>query len=199
MTGNWAHFIFLAAFCFPAQPVLYCWQPQKLIWNKWTWSALPKANSTATEDLFSFILAAQIASAGDLLVTDPLRLPLSYLNPIVQAHNGCLCAFSLLPILNSRSPVLSLQYVQCKWQDSEWWWMFETGGGAGCYKPSWSISWLWGCQSEWRSGRHLACFPEPFISCWEPSSQPTGSFSKQQDQPATQYVPQSESHSILAK
>lgn len=129
MKGNRAHFIFLATFCFPAQPVLYCWQPWKLIWNKWTWSTLPKGNSAATEYLFSFILAAQIPSAGDLLVTDPLLLPLSYLKPIVQAHNSCLCAFSLLPILNSRSPVLSLQYVQCKWQDGEWWWMFETGGG----------------------------------------------------------------------
>lgn len=78
---------------------------------------------------FPFISAAQMPSVRDVLVTDPLLLPLSYLKPIVQVHNGRLCAFSVLPILNSRSPSLSLQYVQCKWQRTEWWWMFETGGG----------------------------------------------------------------------
>lgn len=95
----------------------------KLLWNNWEWSALPKGNSTVAEDksFFSFISAAQIPSGSDLPVRDPLLLPLSYCKPIVQVHNGCLCAFSLLPILNSRSPALSLQYVQCKWQQTEWW------------------------------------------------------------------------------
>lgn len=38
----------------------------------------------------------------------------------------------------------------------------ESGRAAGCHQPSWRVSRLWGCQSEGRSGRHLACFPEAF-------------------------------------
>lgn len=103
----------------------------KLLWktNRGEVSCQKEIQQPPRTSFFAFISAAQIPSVSDILVKDPLLLPLSYLEPIVQVHNGCLCAFSLLSILNSRSPSLSLQYVQCKWQRTEWWWMFETGGG----------------------------------------------------------------------
>lgn len=72
-----------------------------------------------------FLIYIQNSPGSDLPVTDPLLLPLSYFKSIVEGHNGCLCAFSLLPFLNGRPPALLLQYVQCKWQPSEWRWMFE--------------------------------------------------------------------------
>lgn len=136
---------------------------------------------------FSFISAAKIASVSDPLVIYPLLLPLSYLKPIVQVYNGLFnAAYSEQQVTSSFITVCTMQ-MTADWMVVDVW----NRRGAGRHTPSWSVSWLWGCQSEGRSGRHLACFPEPFISCWEPSSPPTGPFSKQQDMmPATQYVPQ---------
>lgn len=63
---------------------------------------------------FSNLSASQTSSGRARPVADPLLSPLSYFKSIVQVHNGCLCLLSLLPILNSRSPALLLQYGQCK-------------------------------------------------------------------------------------
>lgn len=118
---------------FFSQLVLYCWQLKS--------SSVTNGGEVPLR-IKKFFHSFQLLKSPQSMISwsqIPL-LPLSYLKAIVQVHNGCLRAFSLLPILNSRSPALSLQYVQCKWQQSEWWWVFETGGGAGCHKPSRSVS-----------------------------------------------------------
>lgn len=104
---------------------------------------------------------------------------------------------SLFTAAYSEQQVTSTFITVCTMQMTADWMVVVVGEG-GSHKPSWRVSWLWGCQTEGRSSRHLACFPEPFISCLEPTTLPMGLFSKQQDMPATQYVPESESHTKLA-
>lgn len=104
-----------------SQQCIYTWEllsttslvllkPVKHLWNKCGGQRAIQHPPTI-KSFFSFISSAQILLVS---VTDPVLLHLSYFKSIVQVHNGGLCAFSLLSILNSRPPALSLQYVQCK-------------------------------------------------------------------------------------